>query len=513
MFYVSFVPLWEGFDEWSHYAVLQKVATGGRALASPNEPFSREVQASLDLAPAPWLATGLKHDAYWRLPGEERKDRERKLRLLPAEWAREPAEHGDRVYEAQQAPLYYWLMAPAYGVARKLPLPERLWLLRLLSLLAASIVIPISFLVARRVFGDSRRALGVAALIAAFPQLMMTVCHIGNDSLAVGLGGIVLLALLLWKEQPGSMPRAVGLGTALGLALLTKAYFLVLVPPLLVLAAIQVRRERVHREALAIVGIAAVLSGWWYGRNIVLTHTLSGEQIDAAVQRLDGLNMLRSVRTMNWLRAADFTFLSHIWLGNWSFLVLRSWMYHFFAIVAALAALGLIVRLLRRPSTDLWLLSGIYVSFLIALGYHALRTFQIEGFPGALGHYLFAIVIVEVILAVTGLEALAPAWSRAIAPAGIVCFAALEGFGMSFYSIPYYTGFIAHLPNGGLPALQLGQLQNGGLMLMITRLTVNKPAFLCPELMAALWALFLAATMGLVATSVRFGWPRSQSQA
>jgi hypothetical protein len=191
--------------------------------------------------------------------------------------------------------------------------------------------------------------------------------------------------------------------------------------------------------------------------------------------------------------------------------VVRSWMYHFLAVAAGLACIGLIVRLFRRPNGNLALLSGIYLSFLLGLGYHAVLAFQMEGFPGTLGYYLFAIVIAEAILAVAGLEAIAPAaWARAIVPAGIVCFVALEAFGMSFYSIPYYTGFIAHLPNGGLPALGIAQLQNNGWHTMLDRLTANKPAFLSAPVMATLWMLFLAATFGLIATSVRLASRRKR---
>src|SRR5262245_24858905 len=86
LFYISFVPLWEGFDEWSHYAVAQNMATTGRPLISANDPVSREVQASLELAPMPWQFIRLKHDGYWRLPEAERADRERRLRSLPAQW-------------------------------------------------------------------------------------------------------------------------------------------------------------------------------------------------------------------------------------------------------------------------------------------------------------------------------------------------------------------------------------------------------------------------------------------
>jgi 4-amino-4-deoxy-L-arabinose transferase-like glycosyltransferase len=511
MFYISFVPLWEGFDEWSHYAVLQNMATGRRLLIGMNDPVSREVQASLELAPMARQFTGLKHDGYWRLPEAERKDRERRLRSLPAEWTREPAEKGAHAYEAQQAPLYYWLLAPAYRPLTRLPLPARVWLLRLLSLLAASIVIPMGFLVARRVFGDDCQALAIAALIAAFPELMMTVCHIGNDSLAVAMGALFLFVLFEWKAQPHSMRLALALGGVLGLALLTKAYFLALLPPLVALGAMEARRKQVYGPVVAIFGGAIVIPAWWYVRNWALTHSISGEQLDAAVQNAPRVDLHGAARQVNWLQAADFTFLTHIWLGNWSFLVVRSWMYHVLAAAAGLACIGLIVRLFRRPNGNLALLSGIYLSFLLGLGYHAVLAFQMEGFPGALGYYLFAIVIAEAILAVAGLEAIAPAaWARAIVPAGIVCFVALEAFGMSFYSIPYYTGFIAHLPNGGLPALGIAQLQNGGWYTMLDRLTANKPAFLSAPVMATLWMLFLAATFGLIATSVRLASRRKR---
>src|SRR5258708_950963 len=338
LFYISFIPLWEGFDEWAHYARLQNVATSGRALASPTDRVSREVQASLELAPMPWQGTGgLKHDDYWRLPEGERKAREEKLCSLPAQWAGDPAPGGERSYEAQQAPLYYWLLAPGYRLTSGLPLPTRVWLLRLVSLLIASAVVPLGFLVAREFSPDDRYALGVAALIAALPELMMTVCHIANDSLAVAAGSLFLLLLFRWKQQPHSMGRAIALGTVLGLALLTKAYFLAFVPPLLVLAVIIAKRKRAYGQVLAIFAVAIFISAWWYARNWNLTHSISGNQFEVAAQGAPRLNLLGSIVRVNWLRAADFTFLSRIWLGTASFLVLRRWLSHFFAVFSALS--------------------------------------------------------------------------------------------------------------------------------------------------------------------------------
>src|SRR5262249_3058469 len=184
------------------------------------------------------------------------------------------------------------------------------------------------------VFGGDGGAVGITAIITATPELMMTVCHVGNESLAVALGGILLCVLFAWRRRPHSMARAAALATVLGLALLTKAYFLALIPPLLVF--VWRRHSCLCGQLLTIFGGALLISGWWYARNWMVTHSLSGEQFESAA---GGSGLLASALSMSWLRAADFTFLSHIWLGNWSFLVVRSWMYHSFALIAGLAAL------------------------------------------------------------------------------------------------------------------------------------------------------------------------------
>jgi 4-amino-4-deoxy-L-arabinose transferase-like glycosyltransferase len=506
LFYISFVPMWEGFDEWSHYAVLQNMAAGGRLLPRVDDKVSREVQASLALAPMPGRSIGTRHDLYWQLPEQERREREQALRSLPAAWARMPAEGGERAYQGQQAPLYFWMLAPIYRLAEGLPLPSRVWFLRLISLLLASSAIPLSYLAALKFFRERSMAFGSAALIVASPALMMTVGHIGNDSLAALAGALFLLALFSWRQSTQSTWHATALGLALGLALLTKAYFLALIPPLIALAALQAVRGRAQGQTLIVFALPVAIAAWWYARNWSLTQSLSGEQLEAAALGATHTSLAASARGMNWLQAADFTFLTHIWLGNWSFLVLRSWMYRFFGLAAIGAAAGLVLRMLRRPNSDLWVLIGFYVSFLMALAYHAIRTFQVEGFPGALGSYLFGVAGIETLLVVTGLESLTPdRWKSGIAPVGIFCFAALECFGLLFYSIPYYTGFIVRLPNGALPALQMAQLRDGGLQTMLGRLAVNKPHFLQGAGMPALLILFLVATFVLAAAALLFG--------
>ena len=98
LFYSAMMPLWEGYDEWAHFAVVRQVAFGGHLLVP------RDVEASLQLAPVPWELRSLPppavtRDQYWNLSGEERERRESALRTLPVEWGREDGTGALKAYE------------------------------------------------------------------------------------------------------------------------------------------------------------------------------------------------------------------------------------------------------------------------------------------------------------------------------------------------------------------------------------------------------------------------------
>jgi hypothetical protein len=96
-FYVSFLPLWEGFDEWAHYAVIQRLALGKEVLTARGDRVSREIDASLKAAP--WVGP-LSRDAYWQMPDSSRSNYEQTLRSMPVEWTRESAATSPPMYEA-----------------------------------------------------------------------------------------------------------------------------------------------------------------------------------------------------------------------------------------------------------------------------------------------------------------------------------------------------------------------------------------------------------------------------
>src|ERR1017187_4923385 len=115
-FYCAALPLWEGYDEWSHFAVVQRMAFRGEPLVSRFSQIPRDVAASLELAPVSWECRYLPppaptydqlwglparvpgeglyppppaatYDEFWRLPAAKRARRAAEFRAIPSAWA------------------------------------------------------------------------------------------------------------------------------------------------------------------------------------------------------------------------------------------------------------------------------------------------------------------------------------------------------------------------------------------------------------------------------------------
>jgi hypothetical protein len=96
LFYSSVQPLWNGFDEWAHFAVAQNISVTGHLIVDRNMMVSREINTSLQLAPLPRGMTsipsgGVGQIEYWKLPQEEQSRRELALQRLVPELADEGA--------------------------------------------------------------------------------------------------------------------------------------------------------------------------------------------------------------------------------------------------------------------------------------------------------------------------------------------------------------------------------------------------------------------------------------
>lgn len=509
LFYCSFMPLWEGYDEYAHFAYVERLATTGDFLIDRDQPVSREVKTSLQLAPFAWGLQGmatLTEDDYWRLPPEQRLYLQSQLKAIPQGWSGEPDPSGPRIYEALQPPLYYWLLSVPYRIARNASLADRVFLLRYVSLVIASFSVPLIFLVAHRVVENSGVALGASALLTAMPEFMVNVCRVGNECLGVVLYSWLILLCLDLAEDP--VPRRTGMlaGIALGLGLLTKAYFLTAVAALGVLYMRRIwtakEKRAVVLHAVATFGIALLIAGWWYIRNRVTTGTWSGLTESVILRQYTWRQFLDGIGHVRWGGAIDAILQTHVWFGGSSSLVVRSWMYHLLFLVAAIAAVG-VASVFWRPTvvrrSSLYTLLAFYGSFWVGQLYNVLLLFLSKGWSTSMGWYMYCVVAAEIPLLVVGLHSLLPMRGRAwVLSALILCLTALDLYTVHFVSIPYYTGLIAHRPSGSLAAFHLAQLHQIGLPEVLNRLCVNKAFWLKPTTLGALWACYAAATMILI---------------
>jgi len=472
LFYASAIPLWEGFDEYAHYARIEYLALEGRE-PSRTTLLPADVQETFSHAPV--RNGGMTIDAYWKLTPEERR------RGFPAPQG--------TIYEAQQPPLFYWMLVPIYRSLGGSSLETRVLWIRAACVLLASIFIPLGFLIARSVCGRDREALGATALMAALPLLTFTSTHIANEALAIPLGTlIVLLTLRL---------RPISLSATLGAALLTKAYFLLFLPPV----ALLLLSRKTRRSAAIALSAAIVIAGWWYWHAWTSSGSLTGNIL---LVQPSSSGAWRTLGAFRWGQASHFAWMTFVWVGNWSFLVVRSWMYQVLALVCLLALCGAACLAWKRDRGIL-LCGAFLICFASGVLYYGLVAQALTGFPSAAAWYACCLAAPFSILMCAGLRTIAPrSIEAATGPLLVIMFSALEFFGANLLLLPYYAGFTSHLPNGGLPAGKLAQLVTGGPTLA-ERLTFYKPPWLTSSVLIWLWGLSLLATAALVVISVWLG--------
>ena len=470
-FYASTMPMWEGVDEWAHFAVAQSVALRGEWLGARDRPIPRNIEASLRIAPLSWElrrfdAPSVTHDAYWQLPETERRARQAALRSIPREWALEDGSGAFTNYEAQQPPLYYWLVAPVVWLMRGRSLVEQVAAARWASLLLASLIVPLVYRIGREVFDDERVAAGCAALVAVMPGFASIAARVGNDGLAaVVFAALIWTGLRAWRGGPAE-PVAV----LLGIGLLTKAYFLTAIPAVLWLLW--------RRGALRLTVVPALIAAWWYVRNALAEGSLLTSGSMAGV-KASPLEVVRAIPSVPWLRAVDSALFSHIYSVGWSWLTVRSWIYHVFYVVLAAAAIGL--WRWRREKGILWL-AAIYALFWVGELWHAALMYVTRGVAASMGYYIYGVVAAEVPLWVAGLSTWLRRWA---ATALAAMFALLDLVAMHLLVIPYYTGAIRH--NGALHFAHTLSVHVSPLWAGYVAATLAAVMAACPQLLPQKW--------------------------
>ncbi len=298
---------------------------------------------------------------YFSWPAPRRLEVRRQLREIPEGLRWQSSQFLN--YEAHQPPLSYVLLLFPERFLAPVSLPVRVVLLRIVAAVAGSLLLLRG---AEQLFLQigARGAYGSVALFCLFSCQMTwaTLAHIGNDWLAVPLAVWTLVALNRYDANPSARTAALAAGV-LALGLLTKAYFLALVP---LLAGLYVVRRRWREFAIAGV-ILCGLAGPWYARNLVRYRTLTGTPESRAGLGLPAV--FHAAPTLDWTTAISSSVHSSLWTGNNTF---SSFSTNTLNLIITTGLMALLLWAARHHSRAEWITFSYCGLFALALGYAAI---------------------------------------------------------------------------------------------------------------------------------------------
>lgn len=226
---------------------------------------------------------------------------------------------------------------------------------RLLAVLMGAATVLCTHAIARRLFPQPSWLAPAAAAFNAFQaQFIFISASINNDVLTTLLAAVSLWLLVCVVQDGPSVRRLAALGTALGLAALSKLNALVLMPPvalaLLFLAWQRRQRWAWVRWSAWVFGTAALVGGWWYARNWWLYGDPFGLQLMFAVLPPHA----ERPSTTRLLHLLDGALKSFWGVFGWFNIVVEPWVYLVLELLLFVASLGVIRLLYRRIAQRRW---------------------------------------------------------------------------------------------------------------------------------------------------------------
>ena len=402
-------PVWSRVDEAQHFHYIQYLYEN-RALPVEGETFiSPEVVAvSQDADQWGWYPAGtisqpVRLDpAEWTVvpPGLDSHDRE--------QWVRHNLWYFN--YEAMQPPLYYAINVPLYAA---LPggIMVKLYGMRLLAALLASLMVPIAYLTAREAFPDSRLVtLGAPVVVLLAQGYALNMSQVTNDAMATPLAAAAILVLLRMVRRGYSTRRSLIAGVLIGAAMMTKmtVVFLLPVALLALLLPLVYGREAIKRAlvngALIIAPVAAMAVPWML-RNISVYGDATGA---AAAQPLMSSFFASPLRNMESLRINEL--LPTFWFGEpvfpfpfWQV----AWVPLLAAMVMALVGMAFYFAHSYRLHVRDIRISVVFLTltFVLGVGINLIIPFA-SGIGGVPGRYLYPLLPTAAFLLLFGIDRL-----------------------------------------------------------------------------------------------------------
>jgi 4-amino-4-deoxy-L-arabinose transferase-like glycosyltransferase len=418
-------PLWQGPDEDGHFAATQFVAEHLRLPGHDDGFRADELVLAADLADTGKLHN---HPELRQAFGDgQTGPHEAELRAL------DPTTRTSYAIGApgklnHTSPLYYMLGATAYRLAYGADLLGRVFAVRLFSVALTVLMVLASYFLAVEVMPEQfDAALTVAALVSFQPMLSFVGSVVNNDILLNLLTTAAIWTLVrMWRHGVNGQ-RAVELGVALGLGMLSKPLIAGLALPVAWVFAREWWQWRGKRRRVLLLGLLALavvlaLSGWWQVRSFDLND---GEFYMNEVKK--GYRVITEpffdYRGHPWQHTVDYyaSTVSGVWSSYWAAF---GWLdtpaapayYRIIDAVTLLGLLGLVVYLIRLVVQRAWKEAGLML-LLIAIVLSPVVMMHVYDYTywneygvgrGLQGRYFFGQMAALFVLLLSGLLKLLP---------------------------------------------------------------------------------------------------------
>lgn len=398
--YIAMMPPFEGFDEPAHFSSLRQIADTGTIPLFGKSYFPKDVAdyggpvAYATLQPP--FDRRLTYAKFFAQPD---------LVTRFVQNYRQPTPHPPFIpsttgnWEAQQAPLYYVMLAPLMRSVETAPFVTQILVLRLVSFSLAMIGVFFALwaISIEGTFIRTKTALtGFLIYPIMLPMFFPEFARTGNDSLCLLLAGMAAFFLTKRCANEERIGWTLALGVTLGIGLLTKVFFLPItfvIGAFLLLRSWQsadgkTRRLRLRHAATTLVLAVLIGSGWYLYETIA--HGILIGDIDAAVHHSGFFARLQQYLTIyDLVRSVVVIFVTWIWAGTWSLARMSNLLYAPVLVLSAVTIGALALRLRRAPLTDpVWLTVALFAVFCCCLMYPVVLIAANGGQEGSSGWYL-----------------------------------------------------------------------------------------------------------------------------
>jgi hypothetical protein len=310
---------------------------------------------------------------------------------------------------------------------------------RWVNVVLGGVAVLLTYAIGRRIWpGKIAFAWGAAALVAFNPQFIYLSAAMNNDIIAATAGAAVLLQCVVIVQEGPARGRILGLGLVYGLALLSKFHLAILGgvialaialavllrdaservtanDPLLILenasASVRRRVNRVQVQAVlrqgglylgGVLGVAALVAGWWFARNWWLYGDPTG------LNKVNELWLGRSASGNWWALKQGLPYLwSSLW-GRFGYgqIPLPSWIYSGLLIFCVVAMGGYAFGNDRKTGErDGTRRAVLFLAAVTLVGFAAVVMYYILIQPaGPMGRFLFPALPALAVLLMEGLR-------------------------------------------------------------------------------------------------------------